>query len=120
MLINFSAVDRQQYSELHGKDFFDRVVNNIKRLVSLRDASKPGFKIEISYIVNTININQKQKMRDLAFQLGVNGVYFSGMHANAYNWKIALPEGSIEGEKNRTPSSCLNGWFSIAVKIKIG
>ena len=65
VVINLSAVDRKQYHELQGKDLFDRVVNNIERLVSLRDAGKPGFIIEITYIVNAVNIDQKQKMREL-------------------------------------------------------
>ena len=59
-------------------------------------------------------------MRDLASQLGVNGVYFKKMNVHAYNQKIALPEGFIsdlEGEKKRTPPACLNGWFYMAVKL---
>lgn len=117
VLINLGAVDRRQYHKLHGKDLFERVVNNIKRLVSLRDAGKPGFKIEIAYIVNAVNINQKQKMQDLAFQLGVNEVYFSEMYVDEYNRRIALPEGAKEAEKKRTPPSCLNGWFFMAVNL---
>ncbi len=116
--INLAAVDRQQYRDLQGKDLFDRVVANIERLVSLRDAEKPGFLIEISYVVNAANINQKQKMRDLASRLGVNFVYFKRMNVHAYNRDIALPEGSmsdLEGERKRTSSACLNGWFNMVV-----
>ena len=113
VVINLSAVDRQQYRELHGQDLFDRVVANIERLVALRDAGKPGFIIEIAYIVNTVNTSQKQKMQDLASRLGVNGVYFSKMDVHEYNREIAL---SL-GEAKRTPPSCLNGWFFMAVKL---
>jgi MoaA/NifB/PqqE/SkfB family radical SAM enzyme len=73
--INLGAVDQQQYLDLYGKNLFDRVVANIRRLVSLRDAGKPEFLIEIIYIVNAVNINQKQKMLDLATQLGVKWVF---------------------------------------------
>ena len=96
VVIDLGAVDRQQYRDLHGKDLFDRVVNNIKRLVSLRDAGKPGFRIEIAYIVNAVNIDQKQKMQDLASRLGVNAVYFKKMNVHAYNREIALPEGPCQ------------------------
>ena len=83
VVINLSAVDRQQYHELQGQDLFDRVVANIERLVALRDAGKPAFTIEIYYIVNVLNIDQRQKMQDLASQLGVNAVHFREMTVHA-------------------------------------
>ena len=116
VVIDLSAVERQQYRDLQGKDLFDRVVANIERLVSLRDAGKPGFIIEIVYIVNIVNINQKQKMQELALRLGVNSVYFKKMNVHAYNQEIALPESSIRSEEKRTPPACLNGWFYLIVK----
>ena len=60
VVINLSAVDRQQYHDLHGKDLFDRVVNNIKRLVSLRDAGKPGFRSRL-FILSMPLISIKNK-----------------------------------------------------------
>ena len=119
VIINLSAVDRQAYRELHGQDLFERVIANIKRLVSLRNAGKPGFIIEISYIVNALNIKQKQKMQELAFQLGLNGVCFEEMTVHAYNREIALPQGPLsdsEGKEKRTPPVCLNGWFFIRIR----
>lgn len=116
VVIDLSAVDRQQYRKLHGKDLFDRVVANIERLVVLRDAGKPELHIQICYIVNAVNINQKQKMKDLASQLGVT-VYFKEMNVHPYNREIALPEGSIEGENKRTPPACLNGWFYMVIRL---
>ncbi|MCK4830408.1 radical SAM protein, partial [bacterium] len=95
--IHLSAADRKQYHDLHGKDLFDHVVNNIERLVSLRDATKPKFRIMINYIINAVNINQKQKMQKLASQLGVNEVYFEEV-AHVSDREIALAEGSIEGK----------------------
>ena len=118
VIVNLSSVDRQQYLDLQGKDLFDRVVANIERLVSLRDTSKPGFKIEIAYIVNSVNFNQIQKMKELAFQLGVNSVYFQKMREHVYNQKIALPKNLMselaEVEKRNVPAS-LNGWFYVLV-----
>lgn len=115
VVINLSAVDRQQYLDLKGKDFFGHVVDNIKRFVSLRNASKPRFRIEIAYIVNAANIHQMQTMREMASQLGVDSVHFKRMNVHAYNKEIALPEGAIEGEGKRTPPLCLNGWFNMGI-----
>ncbi|MBF0504772.1 MAG: radical SAM protein [Candidatus Omnitrophica bacterium] len=118
VVVNLSAVDRQQYRKLHGKDLFARVVKNIKRLVSLRDAGKKGFCIEIVYIVNTVNIRQKQKMQKLASQLGVNSVYFKRMDVHDHSRGIALPDtpqAGLKSEGKRTPPACLNGWFYVIV-----
>ena len=111
VVINLSAVTRKQYRELHGEDLFEYVIANIKRLVSLRNAGKPGFVVEIAYIVNALNIDQKQKMHDLASRLGVDSIHFKKMERNVYNREIVFPDGSIEAEEKRTPPVCLNGWF---------
>jgi|CXWL01.1.fsa_nt_gi MoaA/NifB/PqqE/SkfB family radical SAM enzyme len=119
VLINLSAIDRQQYRDLKGKDLFDRVVANIKRLVSLRDSEKPGFHIEIAYIVNSENVNQALQMREFASQLGVNSVYYNKMNVHAYNRDIALPEdvsSEISGEDKRYPPECSHGWFFFSIK----
>ena len=114
VVIDLSAVDRQQYRDLQGKDLFDRVVANIERLVYLRDTCKPEFLIEIVYIVNAANVNQKQEMQELASRLGVHAVYFKKMNVHTYNREIALTDdlrSNSDGEKKRTPPACLNGWF---------
>jgi len=114
VIINLSGVDRQQYLDLKGKDFFDRVIANIERLVALRDAKKPGFIVELAHIVNAVNTPQRQKMEDLATKLRVNWVDFKKMEVHEYNQDIALPE-DLEPEERRTPPQCLNGWFYMLV-----
>ncbi|MBF0504773.1 MAG: radical SAM protein [Candidatus Omnitrophica bacterium] len=119
VVINLSAVDRQQYRRLHGKDLFSRVIRNIQQLVALRDAGKPGFLIEINVVMNAFNIKQKQKMRNLAARLGVGMVHFTKMDVHAYNKGIALSKGpqlGVQPNAPRTPSACLNGWFYMIVK----
>lgn len=119
VLIDLSAVNRQQYKELQGKDLFDRVVANIERLIFLRDTVKPSFTIEIVYIVNAENADQAQRMRELATQWRVNWLNYKKMNVHAYNRDIALPEDQtleIAGENRRTPSECLNGWFYVIIK----
>ena len=119
VIIDLSAVNREQYRDLQGKDLFDRVVANIKQLVHLRDTVKPEFYIEIGYIVNADNVHQAQEMKDLAVQLGVNFLTFKKMNVHEYNRDIALPEDSssvISGEDRRTPPKCLRGWFYIIIK----
>ncbi len=120
VVVNLGAVDRQHFIDLQGKDLFDRVINNIRRFVALRDSIKPDFHIEIAYILHTGNINEHQKMRELAAQLRVNSVYYGRMNEVPYNKEFALPEGhpgDMGGEIKRTPPSCLNGWFHSIVNV---
>lgn len=119
VIIDLSAVNRQQYRELHGKDLFDRVVSNIKQLIHLRDTIKPGFYIEIGCVVNASNVNQAQEMREFAAELGVNYLLFKKMNVHEYNRDIALPEvpnSELSGEIRRTPPECLQGWFYVIIK----
>lgn len=119
VIIDLSAVSRQQYRDLQGKDLFDRVVANIKQLVHLRDTTKPEFYIEIGYVVNADNLNQTEQMKDFAAELGVNYLTFKKMNVHEYNRDIALPEdpgSEISGEDRRTPPECLHGWFYIIIK----
>lgn len=118
-IINFSAVNPEQYIGLKGKDFFDRAVANIRRLVHLRDTIKPAFHIEIACIVNAINANYTQEMKQLATDLKVDTLFFEKMNVHAYNRDIALPENSdseIAGEDRLTPPECLHGWFYMVLK----
>ncbi len=118
IVIDLCAVDRQQYIDLQGKDLFDRVVENIRRLVSLRDTTKPDFRIEIVYVVNSDNTKQILQMQSLASQWGVNKVYFKPMFAHAYNGAFTLPGralSDLENQEKKTPAVCLNGWFYMTV-----
>ncbi len=118
VVVNLGAVDQEQYRLLQGKDFFDRVIANIKRLVALRNTMKPGFHIEIDYVMNMMNIHQKQRMQELVAELGVNSVFFKKMKVHEYNQSVAIPEDlktEAEYEEIIFPPSSLNGWFYILV-----
>lgn len=117
--IDLSAVTRDRYRSLQGKDLFDRVVANIKRLVTLRDTVKPSFYIEIVYIVNADNADQAEQMRTFAVELGVNSLLFKKMNVHDFNGNIAMPENftvNVAGEDRVTPPECLNGWFFFTIK----
>lgn len=123
VLVDLSAVNPEHYVEVQGKNLFDRVVSNIKTLVSLRDKKKPAFLVDIAYIVNTLNVKEKPQMVKLAKELGVNAVDFKIMNEDPYNKKIALPGGfdpELQPEGKKTPPVCLNGWFYMGVSEKTG
>ena len=60
VVINLSAVDRQQYHELQGQDLFDRVMANIEHLVALRDADNPDSASRL-FILSMLLISIKNK-----------------------------------------------------------
>ena len=118
VIVNLSAINREHFQELQGKDLYDRVIANIERLVALRDARKPKFRIDISYVINEHNIGQKQEMLALAAKLGINYVDYRKMLVNDYNKDIKVPGeyvSNLENGAKRTPPSCLNGWFYLLV-----
>ncbi|MBL8013058.1 MAG: radical SAM protein [Candidatus Omnitrophica bacterium] len=119
VIIDLSAVNREQYKQLQGKDLFDRVLANIKRLVFLRDTIKSKFFIEVVYIVNRDNVHQADEMKALMSQLKVDLLYFERMNVHAYNRDIAVPENrvaEVAGEDRITPPECLHGWFFVILK----
>lgn len=116
VIVNLSSVDRQHYHDLQGKDFFDRVVGNIQRLVSMRDSHKPEFKIEIAYIVNALNVNEMRRMEELGVKLKVDLVDFQKMRPYTYNQNISLSEHSVselDVYRKENPPRGLNGWFFV-------
>lgn len=119
VVINLSAASRQVYRDLQGKDFFDRVISNIKRLARLRKTGKPGFFIEIAYVLNAVNVHQKEKIQELAADLEANWIIFRKMNIRSYNRQIALQDENcrISGEKRKSPPRCLNGWFYLTVRL---
>lgn len=117
VLINLGAVEREQYRKIHENDLFDLVIANIKRLASLRDKYKPDFVMDVAYIVNSLNVDQKKAMREMAGEIGINTIEFIRMHENIYNKEIALPTTSGEAEVQRTPEPCVNGWFYMVATL---
>lgn len=112
VVVNLSAADRETYFKLTGSDLFDQAVDNIKRLVLLRDSVKPDFCIEIVCVVNTINKDQQSRISDLAGRLGVHSVLFRRMQVSDYNRAIAFPE---DDREQRSPPVCLSGWFNMVL-----
>ncbi|MBF0485631.1 MAG: radical SAM protein [Candidatus Omnitrophica bacterium] len=116
VIINLAAVDRQSYQLLHGKDFFDRVIKNIQNLVLLREIQKPSLKIEIVFVMNTLNAHLKGKMQALAKRLRVDNLAITPMQPHDYNQDLILDkkqktEKSPEAAARRLP--CFQGWFYV-------
>ena len=63
VIVNLSAANRKQYHDLQVKDLFDRVVNNIKRLVALRDSSKLASGLRLGILTMLLILIKNKKCR---------------------------------------------------------
>lgn len=73
--VNFSAVNRESYRQMHGADHFDQVVENIRILTSLHIKKKKP-RIWLTFIINENNFRDIELFLALADSLGVERVFF--------------------------------------------
>ena len=62
---SINAANRDTYLLIHGKDDFDAVCENLKRLYTYRDTLKRKFKLFISCILTKFTIDEKKQFEDL-------------------------------------------------------
>lgn len=112
VVINFGATDREGYRCLHGEDFFEEVVQNIRRLARFRDSHKRSFRIAIDYVINKMNFNQLDRAKVLLKKLRVDFFEPTIMseHDGNRDLRLDIPEGLLVGRGNPSPF-CFNGWF---------
>ncbi len=114
VVINLGAVDREGYKALHGKDYFERVIGNIRSLVRYNDKEKKSLSVKILFIKNTMNVEALPAMRVLAQKLGV-GLVEKEMLPTLHNERIRLP-GKISRERQgKAMLPCYYGWFYASI-----
>ena len=112
VIINLSAVDRDGYHQLHGKDLFDRAIDNIRQLVRLRDTGRSSLRIKVIYVINRMNYQQIDVARRLTQGLGVDTFVPTVMNEYAWNRnvRVDVAPGIFSGEGGIS-EVCFNGWF---------
>ena len=84
---SINAATRETYKIIHGKDDFDKVVNNIKQIYKMRNNQYKEFPIFASFVVVTANQNEVKKFKEDL------GKYFDDMIiVDAYNQGGNMPE----------------------------
>lgn len=73
-LVSVNAASSEVFRKVAGVDAFDLVLQNINKIVSLRDKYKSGIGISISIILMKQNIGELPDFVRLAKKLGVDGV----------------------------------------------
>ena len=81
-LISINAATRETYKTISGVDVFDRVCENIKKVVNIRNKQKSMADISVSIILMRQNIEEVETLVNLAHDLGVDGV--KGVYVRIY------------------------------------
>ena len=89
--ISLDAYDKDSYLKIKGKDFFNKVIKNIRETA---DSGKTD--IGVSYVVCKENINGIEKIQKTFKESGIKYIQFKPAWINGE--KIELPE-SINGDK---------------------
>ena len=117
IIINLGEADRKSYRELHGRDFFMKVIRNIRELARLKPQFNPNFSIEVVIIVTNLNARHVERTEKLVRKLGADLVQKKEFQPSEHNREIMMPdqEEKIELEGEWPP--CYHGWFYSAVKL---
>lgn len=81
--ISVNAATPETYFKVNGKNYFERVLDNIRLLV------KNHIPVTISYVVNKLNLHEIKKAENLFKELGVNIVFTPFLIENIYNKNLS-------------------------------
>lgn len=116
IVINIGESDQESYFKLQGKDFFLRVIKNIRELIKLRAKYNPDFHIVAVLIKTTLNADRLAKTIALLKKIGVDDVRSIKAEAWEYTQDIMLPE-SLSEPSSKKWLACYHGWFYSSIQL---
>jgi len=108
IVINLGAADRKSYQALQGKDFFVKVIKNIRELARLKRQVNPDFCIEVVFVATRLNIASLTKTQNLVKKLGADVVRKTMPEIKECNHDILLSGAWFP---------CYHGWFYSAIRL---
>jgi MoaA/NifB/PqqE/SkfB family radical SAM enzyme len=117
VVINLGEADRASYRVLQGKDFFMRVIKNIRELARLRPQLNPNFRMEVIFIATRLNAASQAKTESLVRKLGVDLVRKTVAEISEHNHHIKLPDHEDKIAITGEWPPCYHGWFYSAIKL---
>lgn len=86
LVVSFDGASKETYSLCHGKDYFNKVVKNIKSLIEAKKKLKSLTPlVELQFIVMKENEKEIDKVRILAAELGVDKISCLRFHTHQIN-----------------------------------
>ena len=100
--INCSAIARDTYQAFHGRDLFDRVMDNVRELTLRRNARKLPCLITVIYLLREESAVLMDEVRHFFQGLGVDKVVF----------RTFVQDGlEIADKRGADAPDCFYGWF---------
>jgi MoaA/NifB/PqqE/SkfB family radical SAM enzyme len=115
IVINLGAADRKSYRDLVGRDYFIKVIKNIRELARLRPVFNPDFKMEVVFIENSLNKENMSKTEDLVRKLGVDLVQRKVVETSEHNRYLSDRHEKTEPAGEWPP--CYHGWFYSTIRM---
>jgi len=115
LIVSIDGTNQEAYEKYRKGGNFNKVINNLKYLVSLKN---PNLKVEWLYVINKYNEGQMQKAEELAKNIGVDILHFSPtvdcLSATQMNdrGKEIYKEFSVDYETNCSPSKTCSWLYS--------
>jgi MoaA/NifB/PqqE/SkfB family radical SAM enzyme len=115
IVINLGAADRESYRALVGRDYFVKVIKNIRELARLRPEYNPDFKMEVVFIETNLNKEGLSRTVDLVRKLGADLVQIKAVETSEHNRYLSDRQEKTEAA-GEWPA-CFHGWFYSTIRM---
>jgi len=106
---SINAATRETYKLIHGKDDFNRVVENLKQIKSFRDENNIKFNIGISYVLTDLNCHEKEYAENTIGKMADDTVFVIAGNQGGY-----MNNEGISYTGRNTPCSMLFNRFHVS------
>ena len=117
VIINLGAADKEGYQKLYGRNYFIKVLKNIRELIRLRPILNPNFYIEVVIVLTSHNREDFLNTERLVQKLGVD--YVQKIESDVEVRSQFDPDFNI-GQASTSEQQwqpCLHGWFYSTVNF---
>ena len=81
LVISFDGASNETYNLYHGRDYFNKVVGNIRTLIKLKESLKSSLPfVELQFIVMKENEKEMEKVKGLVNELGVDKLVYQRVY----------------------------------------
>lgn len=89
---SINAATRETYKLIHGKDDFNRVMENLKQIKNFRDKNNIKFNIGASYILTDVNYREKEQAKNIIGKIVDDMVFIMKGNQSGYMYNKSIPQ----------------------------
>ncbi len=88
LVVSFDGASNETYSLYHRRDYFDKVVNNIRTLIKLKKSLKSSLPfVELQFIIMKENEKEMEQVKNIARELGVDKLVYQRVYIDRLDLK---------------------------------